>query len=180
MQDEENQSLITKIWISTAQQFQEWMANPAQVSVQVPNDAPTFFILSGKGVALWLEHTDDSTHEVFHYPYLISWLQPGKLLSRSSTREQGAALWTHLSVTWESTAGTTVWKSNVFQLPFLRVSVSHFWLQTGSKGHHNPPVPRSHQTHPVGCAWTHSSASSTALGKGSKACLASSLSTAEQ
>lgn len=43
-----------------------------------------------------------------------------------------------------------------------------------------PPVPRSHQTHPAGCAWTHSSASSTALGKGSKACLASSLSTAEQ
>lgn len=43
MQDEENQSLITKMWVSTAQQFQELMANAAQVSVQVANDAPTFF-----------------------------------------------------------------------------------------------------------------------------------------
>lgn len=91
-------------------------------------------------------HTDDSTHEVFHYPYSLSWLQPGKLLSRSSTRDQGAALWTHLSVTWESTAGTTVWKSSGFQLPFLWVSVSHFWLQTGSKRHHNPPCPGASDT----------------------------------
>lgn len=58
------------------------------------------------------------------------------------------------------------------------LGLSHFWLQTGSKRHHNPPCPGAIRHAQLGVHGP-TAAPPTALGKGSKACRAS-LSTAEQ